>query len=134
MNDAPTNPIAFVRRFNAWRRGYQGIEQPQPYQIGQALDALCDHAERLERELAAERALADRLCACLERHAWLDGHETPNESEEALAAWKARRDQNNLEGDGPTEDERRENARAIQAMSEQERFDLMFHGPNKQKL
>ena len=42
--------IAFVRRYNAWRRG-DDSEQPQPYQIGQALDALCDHAERLEREL-----------------------------------------------------------------------------------
>lgn len=45
-----TETIAFVRRYNAWRRG-DGSEQPQPYQIGQALDALCDHAERLEREI-----------------------------------------------------------------------------------
>ena len=45
-----TETIAFVRRYNAWRRG-DDSEQPQPYQIGQALDALCDHAERLEREL-----------------------------------------------------------------------------------
>ena len=64
----PSEAIAFVRRYNAWRRGYQGIEQPQPYKIGQALDALCDHAERLERELAAERALADRLATWAQEH------------------------------------------------------------------
>lgn len=46
--------ITLVRRYNAWRRG-DGSEQPQPYQIGQALDALCDHAERLEAELAAQK-------------------------------------------------------------------------------
>ena len=49
----PSESIAFLRRYNHWRRGYQGIEQPQPYKIGQALDTLCDHAERIGRELAA---------------------------------------------------------------------------------
>lgn len=47
-----TEAITIVRRHNEWRRG-DGIEPPQPYKTGQALDALCDHAERLERELAA---------------------------------------------------------------------------------
>ena len=57
-----TETIAFVRRYNAWRRG-DDSEQPQPYQIGKALDALCDHAERLEREQAdldTIRALGER--------------------------------------------------------------------------
>jgi len=57
----PAEAIAFLREYNAWRRGGDDSEMPQPYQIGQAIDALCDHAERMERELAAGRALADRL-------------------------------------------------------------------------
>lgn len=52
----PTEAITLVRRHNAWRRG-DGSEQPQPYQIGQALDALCDHAERLEREIEQIKAI-----------------------------------------------------------------------------
>ena len=61
-----TDTIAFVRRYNAWRRG-DDSEQPQPYQIGQALDALCDHAERLDRELAAWKHEVDLLRAELEK-------------------------------------------------------------------
>jgi hypothetical protein len=48
----PTDAIAFVRRYNAWRRNDNDSYMPHPKDIGQALDALCDHAERLERELA----------------------------------------------------------------------------------
>jgi len=48
----PTEAIRVIREFQAWRRGG---DQPMPYPqtTGQALDALCDHAEWLERELAA---------------------------------------------------------------------------------
>ena len=101
-------------------------------------------------ECEQERALADRLAGLLgdcredscellgERGWWKDesrcGYskrydetsENIARADEAIAAWKASRDPNNLEGTGPTEEERRENARAIQAMSEPERFDLMF--------
>ena len=57
----PSESITFLRRYNAWRRGDES-EQPQPYQIGQAIDALCDHAERLERELEQVKTiLADPL-------------------------------------------------------------------------
>lgn len=62
----PSEAIAFVRRYNEWRRGYQGIEQPQPYQIGQALDALCDHAERMNAEIAVWKHDVKRLEAELE--------------------------------------------------------------------
>ena len=54
-------------------------------------DELRPKIAELEREIAAERALADRLCASVERLAWLDGHDVPNESEEAIASWKEAR-------------------------------------------
>lgn len=96
-------------------------------------------------ELAAERALADRLAALLQRDR--DGYggqvvdpecdccdcEYLRPIDEALAAWKASRDQNNLEGARPTEEERRENARAIQAMTVPERFALMFGNQTKEQ-
>lgn len=50
-----TETIAFVRRYNAWRRGYDDSEMPHPKDIGHAIDALCDHAERMERDLEQER-------------------------------------------------------------------------------
>jgi hypothetical protein len=46
--------IAIVRRHNAWRRG-DSSEMLPPRLIGEALDALCDHVARLERELDQER-------------------------------------------------------------------------------
>ena len=51
----PAEAIAFVRRYNAWRRNDDESEMPHPKDIGQALEALCDHAERLDRELEQER-------------------------------------------------------------------------------
>ena len=43
--------IEVVREFQAWRRGG---ERPMPYPqtTGEALDALCYHAERMEAEIA----------------------------------------------------------------------------------
>lgn len=76
------------------------MDQPHPYQIGQALDALCDHAERMK----AERELADRLLAIAEKavsdhegtlHCDCDckcsGRRIANDNAEALAAWKKAR-------------------------------------------
>ena len=57
--------IAFVRRYNHWRRGGD-MEQPEPYEIGQAIDALCDHAERMEAEIAVWKHDVKRLEAELE--------------------------------------------------------------------
>lgn len=77
-----TETIAFIRRYNAWRRG-DDSEQPQPYQIGQALDALCDHAERLERELDQERQ--DRKQADLDAIRALGER---NDARKESAVWK----------------------------------------------
>lgn len=62
----PSKAIEVVREFQAWRRGG---DQPMPYPqtTGQALDALCDHAKRLERKLAVWKHEAKRLEAELEK-------------------------------------------------------------------
>ena len=58
--------IAFVRRYNAWRRCDDDSEMPHPKDIGESRDALCDHTERLERELEQIKAiLADPLAVHL---------------------------------------------------------------------
>ena len=43
----PSDAVATLRRFNAWRRDDGDSDQPDPREIGLAIDALCDHAERL---------------------------------------------------------------------------------------
>ena len=60
--DANKKVVAFLRRFNAWRRGSESIEQPHPTEIGDAIDAACTTIDRqghkikaLERLLAKER-------------------------------------------------------------------------------
>jgi hypothetical protein len=58
----PTNNLCSqLREYNAWRRGSETLDQPNPADIGVMIDAAADRLEELERELAAERALADRL-------------------------------------------------------------------------
>ena len=47
--------IATLRAFNAWRRCDEDSFRPEPALIGQAIDELCDHAERTGRELEQER-------------------------------------------------------------------------------
>jgi hypothetical protein len=37
--------IKFVRRLNEWRRGSEEIEQPDPREIGIALDVVCEGLE-----------------------------------------------------------------------------------------
>ena len=51
--------IAKLRQYNLWRRGSEQLAQPNPTEIGLCLDALCDIAERLERERDEARNLAD---------------------------------------------------------------------------
>ena len=135
--DSPDANTTAHARSNWWKQRCDDLNEQ--------LAAGVRGAELIARMLSDERALADRLAALLQRDR--DGYsgqvvdpecdccdcEYLRPIDEALAAWKASRDPNNLEGAGPTEEERRENARAIQAMSEQERFDLMFHGPNKEQ-
>lgn len=103
----PTEAIAFVRYYNAWRRGDDSVPMPHPEDIGRALDALCHHAERLKRELEQEhqdrkqadldclralgerndeRALADRLAEALENATSWDY------AKPTLDAWKEARE------------------------------------------
>ena len=42
------------------------MEQPQHYKIGLAIDSLCDHAERMEAEIAVWKHDVKRLEAELE--------------------------------------------------------------------
>jgi hypothetical protein len=128
------------------------MDQPEPSTITRMLTELCDHAERLERELEQERqdrvqAEKDVCRALGERN---DARAELEQIKAILADPLAVHlnmmrgtikcthanlrhllgdsDPNNLEGPGPTDEERRENARAIQAMSVPERFHLMFRG------
>lgn len=42
--------IQTLQRFNAWRRGDDVIEQPEPRAIGQAIDAVLDHISELDKD------------------------------------------------------------------------------------
>jgi len=44
------NHIQTLKRYNAWRRGDEVIEQPNPRAIGEAIDWLVDHYVALERD------------------------------------------------------------------------------------
>ncbi len=62
--------------------------------LGMSAERECDlrgKVERLERELQAEHALADRLAECLSYHAEVDGEYAPDTTLAALAAWKEAR-------------------------------------------
>jgi hypothetical protein len=50
-----------VRRYNAWRRGDESLEMPEPKRIGQSLDAICDRVEELEAKYRMHHAEAERL-------------------------------------------------------------------------
>jgi hypothetical protein len=63
----PTDSIAFVRRYNAWRRGDDDSDMPHPKDIGESLDALCDYAERLERELDFSEKTGRQIWSANER-------------------------------------------------------------------
>jgi hypothetical protein len=62
----PTNELtARLREYNRWRRGDELLEQMHIADIGEMLDEAADRLEELERELAAERAVAVNLPARL---------------------------------------------------------------------
>lgn len=45
----PTETAALLRRYNEWRRGnLEGLPQPDPREIGEAIDAAIEMIERLE--------------------------------------------------------------------------------------
>ena len=51
----PAETAAFLRQFNEWRRGDEDIPQPDPREIGEAIDAPIEMIERLK---AAESSVA----------------------------------------------------------------------------
>ena len=60
----PTETITILRRYNVWRRGnLEGMPQPDPREIGEAIDAAIEMIKRLE---AAEKE-RDALRAKIER-------------------------------------------------------------------
>ena len=44
----PAETTAILRQFNEWRRGDEAIDQPDPREIGLAIDAAIEMIERLE--------------------------------------------------------------------------------------
>ena len=50
----PAETAAILRQFNEWRRGDEGIPQPDPREIGDAIDAA---VEMIERSIKLEQAL-----------------------------------------------------------------------------
>ena len=51
----PTETATLLRQFNEWRRGDEDIPQPDPREIGEAIDAAIEMLESAERDqLAAE--------------------------------------------------------------------------------
>jgi hypothetical protein len=46
------NHIQILQRYNAWRRGDEVIEQPNPRAIGEALDWIIQMHAELQSELA----------------------------------------------------------------------------------
>lgn len=47
---SPSDVIALVRRYNRWRKGEDTLEMEHPKRIGEALDAICDLAEKMQAE------------------------------------------------------------------------------------
>jgi len=78
---------ARLRAHNEWRRSNEDTpEMINPALLGQTIAEAADRLEEMDRELAAERALADRLAETLGGLDWL-GAKYPK----ALAAWKESR-------------------------------------------
>jgi hypothetical protein len=53
----PTEAATILRQFNEWRRGDEDIPQPDPREIGEAIDAAVEMIERLEQIEAAAQNL-----------------------------------------------------------------------------
>jgi len=54
----PTETAALLRQYNQWRRGnLEGQPQPDPREIGEAIDAAIEMIERMERIEAAAQNL-----------------------------------------------------------------------------
>jgi len=55
---SPYSCVEFLRRYNRWRRGGETLAMEDPKAIGNALDAICDLVETLQRE---RNAMASRI-------------------------------------------------------------------------
>ena len=91
---SPAEAAAFLRRYNEWRRGnLEGMPQPDPREIGEAIDTAIEIIESAEED----RALCDKLASILERtanvlkgapkplhrHSW---HDLPDVAQKIVAA------------------------------------------------
>ena len=64
----PTETAAILRQFNEWRRDFDDkVEQPDSYEIGEAIDAAVEMIERLE-EAEASVAWHQRRWLALQMH------------------------------------------------------------------
>ena len=52
----PTETATILRQFNAWRRGDEDIPQPDPREIGEAIDAAVEMIERVPARITPEQA------------------------------------------------------------------------------
>ena len=90
----PTETAAALRQYNQWRRGnLEGVPQPDPREIGEAIDAAIEIIESAEED----RALCDKLAGILtrtanalkgdpkplHRHSW---HDLPDVAQRLVAA------------------------------------------------
>lgn len=64
----PTETITILRRYNVWRRGnLEGMPQPDPREIGVAIDAAIEMIERAESDLATAEQDSRQKQARIER-------------------------------------------------------------------
>lgn len=74
----PTETVTILRRYNIWRRGnLEGVPQPDPREIGEAIDAAIEIIERAESDLSTaeqdsrqKQARIKRLETALGEIAW----------------------------------------------------------------
>ena len=59
----PAETADFLRRVNAWRRGDEEISQPDPYEIGRAIDAAVEMLDEIERLRAQNATLMKAINA-----------------------------------------------------------------------
>ena len=91
---SPTETTAILRQYNVWRRGnLEGMPQPDPREVGKAIDAAIEMIESAEED----RALCDKLAGILtrtanvlkgepkplHRHSW---HDLPEVAQRLVAA------------------------------------------------
>lgn len=89
-----TEAATILRHYNLWRRGnLEGMPQPDPREIGEAIDAAIEMIESAEEDRALCNKLADILTRTanvlkgdprpLNRHGW---HDLPEVAQKLVAA------------------------------------------------